>query len=264
MKKYRMFHAPYMSFYSGDFYRDVAESWRGVAYLYLFLLLAVLWIIQVSGWQGQLADWIEQKAPLIVDQIPAITIEYGEVNVDVPTPHYIRDPETNEVWATIDTSGQISSLHDVDGKILLTRYRFAFRRDNGEVRSFPLDDLDIGTIDRHRFYDLLDSGSSWFSAVTYPVGLFASFVFRIFQTLFYGLIGLIIAAFLGANLKFDASVRLAVMAITPVLILDTLRSVGDIAVPRLNMLGVVLALSYLFFGIYMKHQAEKEAAVEVE
>jgi hypothetical protein len=44
MKHYGRLQAVYLSFFSGDLYRDVANNWTGIGLVYLLLLLAAAWL----------------------------------------------------------------------------------------------------------------------------------------------------------------------------------------------------------------------------
>ena len=92
MKRYTIIHPLFMSFFSKSLYKDVARNWKGVNFLYLFLLLALCWIPETIKFQSGLSDFIKNDAPGIVEQIPEITIYQGEVSTDPPGIHSIKDP----------------------------------------------------------------------------------------------------------------------------------------------------------------------------
>ncbi|MCB0293271.1 MAG: DUF1189 family protein, partial [Calditrichaeota bacterium] len=72
-------------------------------------------------------------------------------------------------------------------------------------------------------------------------------------------IALLFAALLKTQLKYTVAIRLAVMAITPVLILDMLRSIFDITVPHPWVVAFLIAMAYLFFAVYVNSQPEAGA-----
>jgi hypothetical protein len=80
------------------------------------------------------------------------------------------------------------------------------------------------------------------------------------QTFIYGLIGLIIAKLLHVPLAYMASVRLAIIAVTPGLILDTLFPLVKLRPPAWWLLGFAIAMGYLFFGIKAATAAPPQAA----
>ena len=98
----------------------------------------------------------------------------------------------------------------------------------------------------------------FFLVAAYPVSLAASLVFRILQSLLYGAIGLLFASMLKTELGYPAAVRLAVIAVTPVVLLDTVFGLAGVTVPYGWLLGIGIALGYLFFGV--RAAAEPETA----
>ena len=70
-----------------------------------------------------------------------------------------------------------------------------------------------------------------FIFVAYPICLAFSLSFRIMQSLLYGAIALLFASMLKTDLPYPAGVRLAVVAVTPVLLLDTLLSLTGLSIP---------------------------------
>ena len=127
MKKYSIIHAPVMSFFSMDFYRDVGLNWKGVGFGYLFLLLAVFWVPKIIRIQWMASDFVEYEAPDVVGQVPEITIADGEVSIKEPQPYYITMPDSNKAIAIIDTTGSIVSLEDSNAFCLLTKTDFIMR-----------------------------------------------------------------------------------------------------------------------------------------
>ncbi len=262
MKRYNTLHALYLSFYSGDFYQDVARNWKGFAFLYLFLLVAAVWIVDIVNLQKELTQWVETDAPEIVEQIPEIEITNGRAWVDIKTPYYIRD-DTGAAVIAIDTSGTLRSMSDTEARVLLTSDEVIIRQSGGRSRSFSLREIEDMRIDSYFIMDVLYTVDSWFGVVIYPLAVMIAFIYRVFQVLLYGLIGLLIAsAIVKTRLSFDAAVRLSVMAVTPVIIIFFLLDFADVDIPGENTVAFFIAMAFLYFGIHMKKQAEEEEPVE--
>jgi chromate transport protein ChrA len=88
--------------------------------------------------------------------------------------------------------------------------------------------------------------------------LLFSFIFRAVQILIYALVGLAFARMLKANLDFKTLMRLSAIAITPVLVLNLIFEFVPGRIPWWGLLGVIVALAYLFFAV--KVNAEPEDA----
>jgi hypothetical protein len=75
------------------------------------------------------------------------------------------------------------------------------------------------------------------------------FIYLNYTGLIYALIGILIAKILEVELNYQALVRLAVISITPVLIIDTIYSVAGLKIPLWWLICFIIAMSYMFFGI---------------
>lgn len=252
MKQHNYFEAFYLSFYSAPLYRDAGRNWKGTGFLYLLLLLALAWIPEMAGIHTRISEAIDNEGQAFAAQVPAITISDGEVSTDVETPYFIRDPGTDKVWAIIDLTGEYTSLADTEAELLLTRNEVLMRRDRGtihETRAYDLSDVDSFTLSGEDVSRWLEAAKSWLVILFYPFAVLFSFVYRIIQALIYAAIGLLIARSLKVELAYGTLLRLAVVALTPVIILDTVRSVASVSIPALWLVAFAVAMGYLIFAI---------------
>jgi hypothetical protein len=96
----------------------------------------------------------------------------------------------------------------------------------------------------------------WFGLVLYPLAVIFSFIFRAIQILIYALVGLLFAQILHANLNFKTLMRLAAISITPVLVLNLVFEFVHVHIPGWWLLGIVIALGYLFFAVKVNAEPE--------
>ena len=249
MRKFGLFHPLVLSFYSQPLYADVARNWRGITFLYLLLVLALCWVPGMVKMQTGLSKFIKKDAPALVQQIPRVSIINGEVSTDVETPYYINDPDSGKTLMILDLTGEFTSLEGTGAKMLLTRNQLIAEKSAIETRTYDLSGIKNFSIDRATIEGWLQLARSWLVPLLFPIILLFSYCYRLFQALVYGLIGLIIAQVLHVPLGLMASVRLAIIAITPVLILDTLLGLTEFRLPAWWLLGFAIAMGYLFFGI---------------
>ncbi len=256
MKRYSIFHPLVLSFFSKSLYRDVGKHWRGTGLLYLLVVLALVWIPTMVKGQLEMSRWVAGDSKEITKQIPAITISKGQVSTDVTTPYFIKDPKTGTAIAIIDTTGQYKTLEDTDAKLLLTKSKVIISKSATETQTYDLSGVQSFYVDRARVESWLGTISRWFGPVLYPLALIFSFIFRAIQILIYALVGLLFAKILHANLNFKTLMRLAAISITPVLILDLLFEFVPVHIPRWSLLGIVIALGYLFFAVKVNAEPE--------
>lgn len=248
MRRYSVFHPLILSFFSRSLYRDVGKNWRGTGLLYLFFVLALLWIpTMIKGYVG-LARFTDTDAREISRQIPPITIRNGHASTTVPMPHYITIPRTGETLALIDTRDN-TNASNTSVPLVLTETKLVMNKGGSETRVYDLSGVQNFFVDQTRVEGWLDLLRRWFFPVLYPLALLFSFVFRGIQILIYALIGLLFARMLNANLDYKALMRLAAISITPVLALNLLFEFVPVYIPGWLLFGIVIELAYLFFAV---------------
>lgn len=256
MKRYSIFHALVLSFFSKDLYRDVAKNWRGTGLLYLAIILALFWIPSIIKGQLGMSAWVDGDSKEITKQIPKITITKGEVSTDVPTPHVIKDPKNGEDIAIIDTTGTVQNLDNTDAKILLTKSKLIVKKNQTQSQTYDISGVQSFYLDHAKVDGWLGLAKTWFIPVLYPVALIFSFIFRAVQILIYAVIGLLFAKMLKANLDYKTLMRLSAIAITPVLVLNLIFEFVPVRIPWWGFLGIIIALAYLFFAVKVNAEAE--------
>ena len=236
-----------MSFFSKKLYIDVGLNWKGVNFLYLLLLLTVCWIPTMIMVHRGIADFVNNDAPAIVNQLPQITITDGQVSIKEPQPYYITDLDSNNPLAIIDTTGQIESLEDTDAFCLLTANKIITQQSDFEIRTYDLSEIEAFALDSERVTAWLHIARKFLAPAIYPFAVFGSYAYRIVQVLIYAAIGLLFASLCKTTLSYAALIRLAVVAVTPCIIVGTILNLADSSIP--NYLYLLAALAYLFFAI---------------
>ena len=249
MKKYSLLHAPLLSFFSKDLYKDVGQNWKGIAALYLLLLLAFCWIFETWAVNIKVSQFIANETPPFIEQIPEITIRDGNVSINEPEPYFIYDPKTKEVIAIIDTTGQYDSLENTEAYLLLTNNKLIGRESETETRVYDLSHIDNFFLDQVAINTFVSIFESYFPFVFYVLAVIFSFIFRLVLVLMYGAIGLLFSRVANVRLDYQTLMRLAVIASTPVIILDTVLEVSNITIPFFWLISFVIAMFYLYFGV---------------
>ena len=249
MRKYSLLHPPLLSFFSKDLYRDVGQNWKGIAALYLLLLLAFCWIFETWAVNAKVSQFITNEVPPFVEQIPEITIQDGSVSINKPVPYLIRDPESNNVIAIIDTSGQYTSLDNSEAYLLLTKNKLIGKESEIKTRVYDLSQIDEFFLDQATANKFLNMFKTYFPFVFYICAVIFSFIYRLVQVLIYGAIGLLFCKLVKTRLAYQTVVRLAVIAITPVVLIDTVLEVTGFKVPVFWLMAFAIAMCYLYVGV---------------
>jgi len=247
MRRYSILHVPALSFFSKKLYIDVGLNWKGVNFLYLLLLLTVCWIPTMIMVHRGIADFVNNDAPAIVNQVPQITITDGQVSIKEPQPYYITDLDSNNPLAIIDTTGQIESLEDTDAFCLLTANKIITQQSDFEIRTYDLSEIEAFALDSERVTAWLHIARKFLAPAIYPFAVFGSYAYRIVQVLIYAAIGLLFASFCKTTLSYATLIRLAVVAVTPCIIVGTILGLAETSIPY--FLYIVAALVYLFFAV---------------
>ncbi len=257
MRRYSIVHPLWQSFYSKDLYRDVGQNWPGIGFLYLLLLLALAWIPPVVEMHRGFAKFAANEGQAMIQQFPKVTITRGQVSVDPPGPHYIKDLKTGNPFIIIDTSADAESLDRFPGGvILLTKTKLIARQARrNETRIYDLASVNNFSLDRTDLERWLGMAKSGLALLLYPFALLFSFLYRIIQALLYGVFGLLFAAMLKVPLGYQALVRLAAVAVTPAVILETIRALTSKRIAGWWFICFVVAMGYLFFAVKSNSEA---------
>jgi len=247
MRRYSIFHAPALSFFSKKLYIDVSRNWKGVNFLYLLLLLAVCLTPTMINLHRGISNFVNNEAPAIVNQIPEITITDGRVSIKEAQPYYIIDPDSDKPLAIIDTTGRIDSLKETDALCLLTGNKVIMKKSNVENRTYDLSQVKSFAINSEQITGWLQVGKKYLAVAIYPFALLGSYMYRIVQVLIYAAIGLLFASLWNTKLSYAALIRLAVVAVTPCIIVGTVLGLVGTSIPA--FLYLVAALTYLFFAV---------------
>jgi hypothetical protein len=214
--------------------------------------------------QRGLSHFIEEEAPSFINQVPEITIEKGVVHIDKPQPYYITSPDSNEIVAIIDTTGQIQSLDNTDAFVLLTKTRLISRQSKSESRTYDLTNVQHFVLDQDKITNWLNISKKLLVPLLYPFVLLGSFIFRIIQSLIYAAIGLLFAAWCKTKLSYPALLRLAVVAVTPCIIVRTVFEYASAKPPLAGLWFFLTAMGFLLYGIKACSQIKGPTTIEDE
>lgn len=249
-RRYGPLRALALSFFSADLYRDAAENWRAFAFGYLALVLGIVWLITVGVLHHGFGRWVATDAPAIVAQIPPVTVKNGELSADVEQPFLLEDETTGEVLVVIDTTGTVTTLEQAGARVLLTKTEAIVERNPREVRVYRFQSFGDFAVDQARIQGWLSFFANWLGFILFPFALAGSFFYRVIQVLVYALIGLFFARILQVQLAYPAAMSVAILSITPPVLLSTAAQLTQATIPYPWAFWFLMAMSYLSFGVY--------------
>jgi hypothetical protein len=257
MREYSLLQAPGLSFFSKDLYRDIARNWTGLGFGYLLMILSVCWLFSMGPISSELGSFFDKEAPELIAQVPDLVVKDGELSIDQPQPYYIIDPATGEHAAIIDTTGTITSLDNSPARMLATRSAVLVLENEGTIKSYPLAEADDMTITQSTLSTWLKVARVVIYPTIYLTMLLVLYLLIIIQSLAYGLIGLLFATLLKVQLSFEALVRLAVVAVTPMMVINTACMLLKLSGDWLGWLYLLGTMAYLFFGVKAVAEGEQ-------
>jgi hypothetical protein len=250
MAEYSPVRAPLMAWFSGALYRDVARNWTGVSFQYLFVLVAISWLVTMALLWTRMAQLVDRPdAQAVIRQIPAISITSGRLSIDKPSPYFIRDPATGKPVVVIDTSDKPLELEESDERVLVTATRVVARKSAFETREYDLSSISSFRFDQNQVRSWLKALQTWLPPVLFLLCLPFVFAGHALQAVVYGAIGLAFSGISKANLTYGALMRLSVTAMTPVIVLSTIQILAGINIPYWSLLAVLVVLVYLFIAV---------------
>jgi hypothetical protein len=265
MKQHSIVQAMYMSFFSKSLYQDVRKNWKGNAYPYLFVLTAIFVIPLMIKIHLGVNDFMTNDAPKITQQIPDIKIKDGQVSTPEAKKYTINDPDKGTPFAVIDTTGATKTL-EPNTYFLLTKNQVITKKEDGtETRIYDLSKVQDFTLTQDMINTWAGYIKNWLALALYPFTLLGVFLVRIIQALLYALAGFIITKIMKTHFSYQSLTRLSVIAMTPVIIVDSIIGYIDINIPYLTGGYIAITLAYLVFGILVsknnKDQIKPEKTV---
>lgn len=265
MKQYSILQAMYMSFFSKDLYQDVRKNWKGNAFPYLFVITAIFIIPMTFKMHLAISEFMTKEAPQFTQQIPDIKIKNGQVSTPEAKKYILKDPDKGEPFAVIDTTGATKTL-EPNTYFLLTKNQFITKKEDGsETRIYDLSKIDDLTLDQATINKWSDLTKNWLALAIYPFILLGIFIFRIVQALLYAIAGFVVTKVLRTHFSYQSLTRLSVIAMTPVIIADSIIGFTDTKIPYLDWGYIAITLVFLVFGILVaknnKDQIKPEKTV---
>lgn len=249
MQQYNLFQAIYMSFYSRGLYKDVANNWGAKSFVYLLMLLSLTWIVSIYQAQQSINHGYTTMSDTLVAQIPVMTIADGKLKTPENRPYVITDPDTKETLVVIDTSGKYTNLEQINTNLLITPTRIYSKPKANQQRidEIPAQLNLVIAPEVVNGYVKRFVGFFWI-----PFFIFAvifSYIYRIFQSLIYAILGKMFGWVMGVRLSYWQILQVMMVAITPVLIVCTVLHALNLDLIRHNLIYFILAMAYLAFGI---------------
>jgi hypothetical protein len=218
-------------------------------------------------WSLALKDFQGTEAEAVIQQLPAITIDQGVMSANPPGPHVITLESGNEsrretLLVIDDSLDAVPPDVEVEA-VVLTRHELGMvRPSRGERRVWTLTpevDMNVTQDDVRAFFRSL---VIWLPPLGYIAAVAGSLVFRVLQAVVYSAVAVPYARGLDVTLPFAAAMRLAAVAMTPVVLIRTALWFGPWEPAWYVRWPVALLITggFIAFGIRSCAEARHESA----
>jgi len=260
-RRFSYFDALWQSFFSPSLYIDVAKRWHGVGFLYLLLIVVISWLPDLAKMETSLQQLRGDSSEGLIRQVPAISITDGVASANVETPYFIKDPKDGKVLGIIDFSGQYTNLENTSAVVLLTRKEVTTKQSGRETRTYNLSGVKHFAIDQTRVRHWVNLFLTWFTVLITPFVIVFTYGFRIVQALIYAALGMALANGFHVKLTYSTLLRLACVALTPVVIFTTVTDLIPVfrALPRPLVFLIHLAIAVWYLSVAVKACATEPA-----
>lgn len=257
MKQYNSWQAMLLAFASPKLYRDVAMRWTGNGLLYLFLLLATIWLPSTILHKVQFDRFNQQYLQPYLGKMPALMVTKDRLvlNAQHKIPYTIRDKQNKPV-IIFDNTGKYQNFANTSAKLIWQNTRVMWRvgrrvyvRDVSHAQPLILSPRTIQT--RLQWF------SGWGFMLMYLKNLLYSFVIYMVLGCVLGLFGLGFSKVLKRGLGYRQCMRLAIVALTPMLWLGMLIDLWFSA--PLSFLWIYFLLALVYLSAAIAAQAERAA-----
>ncbi len=262
MKSYSGFHALYMCFFSKDLYRSVVRSWKGIAFLYLFLLIMTSWLLISLKVYFVMNEVMNGPVKKIIDRLPVVAIHDGELKIDKQSPYRLTlnasdsmDPNVRSTNREVPIAVFDDTTDDVKGDenvpFVVTKHNlFVQSNKEGQAQQFELKQFGDIKYTKESYTELADAIKLWVPIAVFLIAGPTSFFCCAVLSLLIGAIGIASANGMNIKLTYGQCVRLAVVAFTPAVLLDTIVKLLPLPpMPVWTIVGFVAAIAYTIFGV---------------
>jgi len=276
MHYFKYFYALLPSFGSADFYRRVVLRWKGGALLYLFFLITLCWVITGTHFYLRLNEFVQQHLSLarqVVTQLPDLEIKAGKASIHESLPYIIHNPQNLKPLIIFETNKTAKEITQTQAPVIIAEDAFMMRAQAEKLgqpakthftyifppqmnlifNTAPLQQnslFDANTMVVMSYYSLFSPSLIKNTALLFTLtGIFFSFAGHALFALIWAGLGLLFLNFTHKKLRYAGIYRLAIVSLTPPLLIKTFLNLFHLHFFILLLLGWLLHFAYFSFAL---------------
>ncbi|HIJ60201.1 MAG TPA: DUF1189 family protein [Nitrospirae bacterium] len=258
-KKFSIFHAPFLSFFSSELYRDVAYRWKGLGIAYLCFITLFFVVPEVIKIQKDLNNYINEVSPNIIRQFPVLEIKEGVLSINASSPYKIYYKQEKKPLIIIDTTKAYNSPKDAKVLIYINERSVFFKKTEDDYTSIDFSKFDDMVITHETLTQYVQAIKQSFIFFFSPFIYLFALMYFVIQVIFCASVGLLIAKKTCPELNFTQLMRLSSIAFTPPLFLVIVHSILNIEFTYSGPVSLLFTICYLYFGL--RAVSDKQANV---
>ncbi|HEY9731326.1 MAG TPA: DUF1189 family protein [Drouetiella sp.] len=268
MNSYSGLQALYMCFFSKDLYRSVVKTWKGIAFLYLFLLIMTSWLLISVKVYFVMSDVMNGPVKKLIDRLPAIEIQDGEFKMDKPSPYRLNlnstdsmDPAVHQTNREVPVAIFDATTDDVKTNetfpfVVTKHFLYIQNGTDSKAQEFELKTFGENLkYSKQNYLEIADAIKLWVPIVVFMFFGPVSFICCAILSLILGAVGIASANGMSIKLTYGECVRIACVAFTPAVLLDTVIKLLPVPqMPIWPIVGFGAAVAYTIFGVMSNKQ----------
>ncbi|RTL45187.1 MAG: DUF1189 domain-containing protein [Candidatus Melainabacteria bacterium] len=267
MNSYSGLHALYMCFFSKDLYRSVVRTWKGIAFLYLFLLIMTSWLLISVKVYFVMSEVMNGPVKKLIERLPVVEIKDGEFKMDKPSPYRLNlnstdsmDPAVRQTNREVPIAVFDATTDDVKGDetipfVVTKHFLYIQNGKDPKAQEFELKTFGDVNYTRESYIELAETIKLWVPIVVFLVAGPISFICCAILSLILAAIGMASANGMNVKLTYGECLRIACVAFTPAVLLDTVLKLLPLPqMPLWPIVGFLAAVGYTIFGVMSNKQ----------
>ncbi len=247
--RFNVFQALGYSFFSSDFYVDVARRWKGACLVFLTVLSGVSGLALTASFVIQYGEVQNQSIIPIAGHVPAIGFKDGVMTMVERSPNILKDTEQKMNLAVFDTTGKTTSVFQIPAVFLFTRDHLVMHdQAQGEKSVEYPKDLDL-KLNNEILYYFIEQFERWLPFLVFPFMCLAANIGFLISALLFSLAGMLFALFMKVRLEYSQIFRLSAVSLTPATIISSAFTFLLQDIDERTTFFYVIPLGYLIFSL---------------
>ncbi len=266
-RKYGFLQAPFMSFFSKDLYTDVTVHWSGCGALYMLMLLSISWLVSCITFDKPFIQLsMNPDTPAYLQQLPDMTMKDGVLSINKPYPcNIVNTHDKSQVYVTF-VKEFVGTPSASDPALIITKDAMiagaAASQSQPALEFSKLKGCDF-QLTGNQLIGIVGQFALWLPIGLYAFGIIPVFLAHLLQMCIYGGLAMAIASGFQTKITFVTGMRLAAIAMTPAIMLNTgiaaAQAFGVSSFPGLGLVAMAVSVLMVVGFLILAGMGAKDA-----